>query len=69
MKHLGRGQSIKRLLWNQAGVEVTVDNCHAFAREVTKLRQFVLLACIFAPTMAASASRVAGSNDARVFLV
>jgi hypothetical protein len=28
-------------LWNQAGVEVTVDNCRAFAREVAKLRQFV----------------------------
>ena len=41
MKHLGPSQSIKRLLWNQAGVEVAVDNCRAFAREVTKLRQFL----------------------------
>ena len=49
MKHLGPRHSIKRLLWNQAGVEVTGDNAGAFAREVTKLRQFVLLACIWRP--------------------
>jgi hypothetical protein len=41
MKHLGRSQFIKRLLRNQAGVEVTVDNCRAFACAVAKLRQFV----------------------------
>jgi hypothetical protein len=36
MKHLGPSHSIKRLLWNQAGGEVTGDNCHAFVPEVTK---------------------------------
>jgi hypothetical protein len=36
MKHLGPSHSIKRLLSNQAGGELTGDNCHAFARKVTK---------------------------------
>jgi hypothetical protein len=36
MKHLGPRHSIKRFLWNQAGGRGAGDNCHAFAREVTK---------------------------------
>jgi hypothetical protein len=64
MNHLGPPQSIKPILWNQAGAEMAVDKCCAFVREVTKLRQFVLSASIWPPAMADSASRC-DAGDAR----